>query len=673
VETKDPFFDGFLDDYFAECEEHLTGARRALLALESAVGQPGAERAPVDELFRYFHSLKGISAMVELRPAEVLAHHLESYLRAVRQREMDLTTEGVDVLIDGTRLIETVINAHRFGRPQPSIDDVVVRVERLTTESRAGQLSATIPAVAADPVDAGSGGVRRWQCTFVPTHELMARGLGVDAIRKQLSAMGTIVSAMPDVRPDGTIAFRFTIASDAPVEALDALRANGVVVEEVEKEREDGTAALAGRQPLAAAPRGEDAPIESGSVSPSHVVRVDLTRLDELMWSVGDLVISRARLTDSLARIESFVPAGLWRTIQDNTIAIDRQLRTLREGIMRVRLVPIGEIFRRMPFVVRDLARETGKKVKLEVQGQSTEIDKYLIERMLDPVVHLVRNAVSHGLETADERIAQGKRPEGTIALSASTAGEIVSIEIADDGRGIDASAVIARARAVGLPVPGETPDAATLLSLICAPGVSTKTDTDRASGRGVGMAVVKSTVEQLAGTMTLETEPGKGSRFTIQLPLTLAITDALIGRVGSESFAVPQGAVREVIEVAESDIRTVERNEIVPYRGGALTVVRLSRLFGIDTQPGSRSHLFVIGHGSAAVGLAVDRIIGQREIVVRAITDPLARVDGISGATDLGDGRVVLILDPATLARLTRQRAVRVHEEAASWGRIRA
>src|SRR5262245_51778698 len=493
----------------------------------------------------------------------------------------------------------------------------------------------------------------------------MACGLGVDAIRRQLSAIGTIVSAVPDVRPDGAIAFRFRVTSNAPAAVFEALRGDGVVVEQVQAEDGHKETGIAGRL--------EEAPVDSGSVSPSHVVRVDLTRLDELMRSVGDLVISRARLTDSLSRIESFVPGGLWRAIQENSIAIDRQLRTLREGIMRVRLVPIGEIFRRMPFVVRDLARETGKKVKLELQGQSTEIDKYLIERMLDPVVHLVRNAVSHGLETADERIAHGKRPEGTISLSASTAGEMVSIEIADDGRGIDAGAVVARARAIGLPVPGDTPDAAPLLSLICAPGFSTKADTDRASGRGVGMAVVKSTVEQLAGTMTLDTTPGSGTRFTIQLPLTLAITDALIGRVGSESFAVPQGVVREVMEVAESDIRTVEQNEIVPYRGGALTVVRLAGLFGIETQPRSRSHLFVIGNGSAAIGLAVDRIVGQREIVIRTIADPLVKVDGISGATDLGDGRVVLILDPAALARLTRQRAMRVHDDAGRWGRIRA
>ena len=672
-DPNDLVFDSFLDDYFAECEEHLTGARRALLALESAVGQPGAERGPIDELFRYFHSLKGISAMVELRPAELLAHNLEHYLRAIRQREIDLTAEGIDVLMDGTRLLESVINAHRFHRPSPPVDEVIARVERVigtTSPAPAGAGGAGDPGdVVARDASAQASSERRWRCTFVPTRELMARGIGVDAIRRQLASLGTIVAAAPDVKADGAIAFNFTIATTASPDAFDGMRADGVVIEEeAVPEPVPGLGAQA-------APVGQwdEPPADSASVSPSHVVRVDLTRLDELMRNVGDLVISRARLTDSLARIESMIPAGHWRTIQENTIAIDRQLRTLREGIMRVRLVPIGEIFRRMPFVVRDLARESGKKVKLELEGQSTEIDKYLIERMLDPVVHLVRNAVSHGLERAEERIAKGKRPDGTIRLAASTAGETVSIEIADDGRGIDAAAVIARAHEIGLPVLTDTPDPATLLTLICAPGFSTKTDTDRASGRGVGMAVVKSTVEQLAGTLSLDTEPGAGTRFTIHLPLTLAITDALIGRVGDESFAVPQGAVREVIEVPETEIRTVEQNEIVPYRGGALTVVRLSRLFGIDARPRGRAHLFVIGNGGSAVGIAVDRIVGQREIVVRTIADPLVKVDGISGATDLGDGRVVLILDPATLSRITRERGRRAHERVSEWGRVRA
>ena len=406
----------------------------------------------------------------------------------------------------------------------------------------------------------------------------------------------------------------------------------------------------------------------------SHVVRVDLARLDHLMQIVGDMVIARARLADSLSRVERHVPAAEWRAVQENALASDRQLRMLREGIMRVRMVPVGEIFRRMPLVVRDLARENGKRVKLELRGQATEIDKYLIERMMDPVLHLVRNAVSHGIEPPDVRTAQGKSPEGTITLSAAAVGDMVTLEVADDGYGVDEQAVVNKARQAGLSVPSGPLDAAAVLGLLCSPGFSTKEETDRASGRGVGMAVVKAMVEELSGTMALDTEPGRGTRFILRLPVTLAITDALIGRVGAEAFAIPQGSVREVIEIAEADVRQLEENEVVPYRDGALPIIRLSRLFGIaSTARTDRLHVFVLGHGSAAMGIAVDRIVGQREIVVRTLADALVRVDGVSGATDLGDGRVVLILDPAVLARLTNQRARRVIPDAAAWGRLPA
>jgi len=657
VSEPEPFFQGFLDDYFAECDEHLAGATRALLALEASLGTTGTDRVLIDELFRDFHSLKGISAMVELRPAEQLAHHLEDYLGAIRDRKVTLTAAGIDVLIDGTQRLEQVVNAYRSHQPPPSIDDVAARIE----------------AIAPRPVkpDAGPDRVAerrapepslpRWRCTFVPTRELLARGVGVDNIRKRLTEIGTIIDAVPHVRPDGTIAFQFTLET-AAADAIDALLSDGVVVEPID------STAVVGDAPGAVRPPGA-----GSTAAPTHIVRVDLMRLDQLMQNVGDLVISRSRLTEALTRLERHVPSSEWRSVQENIVAIDRQLRTLREGIMRIRLVPIGEIFRRMPFVVRDLARESGKKITLDLQGQGTEIDKYLIEQMLDPVLHLVRNAVSHGIETPDVRIANGKRPEGTITLSAFTSGETVTIEVADDGRGVDAAAVAARARAAGLPVPADTLDGSALLALLCSSGFSTNDEADRASGRGVGMSVVKSTVEQLSGTVTMTTEPGGGTRFTVELPLTLAITDALIGRVGAEVFALPQGAVQEVIEVTSSDVRLVERNEIIPYRRGALPIVRLARLFGIDSAVGERFHVFVVGRGAAAVGLAVDRIIGQREIVVRAINDPLARVDGISGATDLGDGRVVLILDPGALATFVRTREARAVGAVGDWGRLQA
>jgi two-component system chemotaxis sensor kinase CheA len=322
---------------------------------------------------------------------------------------------------------------------------------------------------------------------------------------------------------------------------------------------------------------------------------------------------------------------------------------------MRVRLVPVGEIFRRMPFVVRDLARDTGRRVRVEMSGQDTQIDKFLVERMMDPALHLVRNAMAHGLEPVEERIAAGKPPEGTVRLAAAAAGEIATIEISDDGRGIDAARVVARAAGLGLPVPAVVDDAA-VLELICSPGFSTREESDRASGRGFGMAVVRRTVQELGGSLRLWTEPGRGTTFTIELPLTLAITDALLARVGTQQFAVPQAAVREVIELEASAIRQLEDGEVVPYRGTALPLVRLSQRLGMESSDRSRLHAFVLGQGASAVGLVVDRIVGQREIVVRSTVDPLIRVDGVAGATDLGDGRVVLILDAAAIARGVRR-----------------
>jgi two-component system chemotaxis sensor kinase CheA len=441
------------------------------------------------------------------------------------------------------------------------------------------------------------------------------------------------------------VAFEFTLAA-----ALDA--------ETVAAWQEDGIEASPIVEPLAPEPAAPPTDVRDGRAGPSHVVRVDLTRLDDLMRIIGDLVISRARLDAALDRVAARVPPVEWRAVQEHAQTLDRQLRDLREGVTRVRLVPIGEIFRRMPLVVRDLARDSGRRVRLDLQGQETEIDKFLIERMMDPVLHLVRNAVSHGFETPEARVAAGKPEEGTLTLSAASVGHTVVLEVADDGKGIDAEAVAARARALGHDVPGGPLDARTLLDLICAPGFSTREETDRASGRGVGMAVVKTTVEELNGTLALQTAPGEGTRFIIELPLTLSITDAFIAHVGDRTYAVPQANVREIVEVDPAAIRSVERHEIAPFRGGSLPIVRLSRLFGVTERPRRALHVFVVGTGADAVGIAVDRVSGQREIVVRSMADAMIQADGVAGATDLGDGRVVLILHLPELARDARGRA---------------
>jgi two-component system chemotaxis sensor kinase CheA len=637
------FIASFMEDYFAESDEHLGAVRRSLLMLEPAVGS-GTPPAPVlEELFRSFHSLKGISAMVELREAEQLAHEMESYLGAIRDRRLVLSPPGFEALVEGANALDLVIAARRARSVIPPVDQ---QIARLSAASAKGSASPGLPA----PPVAASAGTKRWKVTFTPSADLVARGIKVDTIRARLDNLGPLESVTPRVTADGGIAFEFILAA-GDERAFAAWGDDGIAFEPLGIEA----------QPIVAAPAGAGLRPADTVPAVSNFVRVDLARLDDLMRLVGDLVVSRARLEDTLLRVERFMPSSEWRTLQEQTESIERQLRDLREGVMRVRLVPVAEIFRRMPFVVRDLARDGTKRIHVELAGHGTEIDKFLIERMMDPVLHLVRNAVSHGIETPGERTASGKRPEGTIRLAASTVGESVMLEIADDGRGMDVAAIANRARAAGLDVPENVLDPRTLLDVICAPGFSTRDEADRASGRGVGMAVVRDTIHELGGTLTVETSVGAGTTFRAILPLTLAITDALIVHVGERTFAVPQSTVNEVAEVATGALRLIENNELMTHRGGTLPVVRLSRCFALDAAPRERMHVLVLGSGSTAIGVLVDRISGQREIVVKTLRDPFVKVAGISGATELGDGRLVLILDLAGLTRSLRHHGGRL------------
>jgi len=621
------FFDQFLDDYYAECDEHLVSIRRALVLLEDDIGAAAIDRPLLDGLFRSFHTLKGISGMVGLTAAEQLAHHLESYLRELREGTLVLSEPGFEALAAGVSSLQAVINARRQDQPIPSVDEVA---DRLQTVSSAPVSSA--PQTPETPESDVS--ITRWLVEFTPTAELAERGVNVNSVRARLQELGQLTQAKPVVKGAGEIAFEFIVATGADETALASLKADGLTFKPA---------------PVEPATRTREAQVVP-TIAPASVVRVDLDRLDDLLRIIGELVISRTRLEDQLAELKRATPATVWRPLQETSQNISRQLKHLRESVMRVRLVQIGETFERMTFVVRDLARESGKKIIVQLSGGQTEIDKYLVERIMDPLMHLVRNAVSHGFERVAEREAQGKRSEGLLSLSAMTAGEKIIIKIADDGRGIDRNVVLERAKAKGLSYGDAAVNDSALLDLICSPGFSTRDQADRESGRGVGMDVVKRALEDLGGHLSMTTKVGEGTAFTIELPLTLAIAEALIVSVNGQRFAVPQSAVREVLEVESASTKMLENNEIISYRGRPLPLLRLARVFEMDSQRGAAFHVLVIGEDSNAVGLAVDRILGQREIVVRAIKDPLAQTKGIAGATELGDQRVVLILDIGAL-----------------------
>ena len=636
-DNRGEFFDQFLDDYYAECDEHLISIRRSLVTLEDEVDSGTLDRTVLDNLFRSFHTVKGISGMVGLSAAEQLAHHLESNLRELREGTVILNESGFEALSAGVSLLENVINARRNDQPIPSVDDIAERLQAFSSDSVPKNVGAKSENISKPETSETDAGAARWLAEFTPTAELAERGVNVNSVRSRLQEIGQLVQSKPVVKGAGEIAFEFIVITNEDKTALADLEADGLSFKPAPVER---------------SPRAKDSqPIST--IAPASVVRVDLDRLDELMRIIGDLVISRTRLEEQLTELKRVTPPALWRSMQETSLGMGRQLRDLRESVMRVRMVQIGEIFERMTFVVRDLARESGKKIIVQLSGGETEIDKFLVERMMDPFMHLVRNAVSHGLETVAEREGQGKRSEGLLSLSAMTAGEMIVIKIADDGRGIDRNRVLAQASARGLSQRNSDLDDAALLDLISTPGFSTRDEADRESGRGVGMDVVKKAIVELGGRISLVTKPGEGTTFTIELPLTLAIAEALIVSVNGQRFAVPQSAVREVMEVESASTKVLENNEIISYRGKVLPLLRLARVFEMNYERREKFHVLVIGEEANAVGLAVDRILGQREIVVRAIKDPLAQSRGIAGATELGDQRVVLILDISALRQL--------------------
>ena len=654
------FFDQFLDDFFAEADEHLRSVRRHLLTFEDslAAGQAIPVNA-LNELFRSFHTLKGISAMANVSAAETLAHHMENYLRLLRDEEAAFSRSGLAALLDSTKKLEHVVAARKNDDQIPNIDAEVGKLELLTSSIETRALDQR-PADAAhasgtEVVEEREGVLYRF--AFEPSNELAERNINVNAIRSRLESIGAIRESKPIIKQDGKIAFEFVVSVDAAFDgdrAFENWRDDGVTAEKLEAEMSGPDEVALHEEPAVEQIVSES--VKTGLFGQSNVVRVDLARLDELMLMVGELVISRARLAETVKQIERYLPARCERDLHEINHTIEKQLRTLRDGVMRVRMVPIGEVFERMQFVARDVARETGKRIRLEITGENTEIDKLLVERMLDPLLHLVRNAISHGIEHPAERGAIGKPAEGVVRLHAATIGETVKIEISDDGRGIDRKAVAAKARTLGLLSDGEVFDDAELLEVLCSPGFSTREEADKTSGRGVGMDVVRRNTDELGGTITLRTELGKGTTFVISLPLTLAIADALIVTVDRERFAVPQSSVREVLEVDPGSVTKFENNEVIEYRGAAMPLVRLAKLFRLEGRNGSdRFHAFVVDHGKQPVGIAVDRVVGQREIVIRSIDDRLAKVRGISGATELGDGRAVLILNVAEIAQEVR------------------
>ncbi|HYM42525.1 MAG TPA: chemotaxis protein CheA [Steroidobacteraceae bacterium] len=414
-------------------------------------------------------------------------------------------------------------------------------------------------------------------------------------------------------------------------------------------------AAPAGETPAAArAARTEAAPAASGGDAAS--IRVSTQKIDELINTVGEVVITQSMLAQLGAHAEG--PTA--ERLRSGLAQLERNVRELHESVMRVRMLPIGFAFSRFPRLVRDVAQRLGKQIDLKLTGEQTELDKTVLERIGDPLVHLVRNSIDHGIEKPEARVAAGKPAAGTVHLEAFHRGSAIIIEVSDDGQGLDSERILAKARARGLIAANEIPSQEAIHELIFLPGFSTAEQTTDLSGRGVGMDVVRRNIKSLGGKIDIRSERGKGSRFSISLPLTLAIVDGQSVSVGDETYIVPLVSIVESLQIRESGVnRLSTAGEVISFRGAYLPLVRLHDLFGIE--PRSRAiqdGLVVVVEGDGQrVGLFVDDLRGQQQVVIKSLESNYGHVQGVSGATILGDGSVALILDVPGLIRSTSSR----------------
>jgi two-component system chemotaxis sensor kinase CheA len=410
----------------------------------------------------------------------------------------------------------------------------------------------------------------------------------------------------------------------------------------------------------AAAPRGEAAGKPEASVSAlgdSGSIRVSVEKIDELMNTVGELVITQAMLS----QLGSHFDGPDAEKLRAGLAQLERNMRELQESVMRVRMLPISFVFSRFPRMVRDLAQRLGKQIELKLTGEQTELDKTVLEKIGDPLVHLVRNSIDHGIESPEARTAAGKSAEGTVHLDACHRGGNIAVEVSDDGGGLDKERILAKARARGLVGPNDTLTEAEIYELIFVPGFSTAEKTTDLSGRGVGMDVVRRNVKELGGKIEVKSESGRGSRFTITLPLTLAIVDGQSVAVGTETYIVPLISIVESMQLKASGVtRLSGHSEVLSFRGDYLPIIRLHELFGVE--PRSRAlheGLVVVAEGDGRrVGLFVDDLLGQQQVVIKSLEANYGHIEGVSGATILGDGSVALILDVPGLIRAASMRA---------------
>ena len=667
-------------EFVSEAEEILDRLCTDLAELQSQreTGDGDVDPDVVNSAFRSAHSLKGLAGMVGHDAMAELAHRLEDVLDGVRMGRVGLDSPALPI-VDQIIALSTELLASGIESSASDVErvaEVLARLDVALTDRPAAEgepepeldIDSSMLAALTEYEEHRLGeNVRKGRhLSLVETNfELANFEEGLSELSTAIREVGEVVSTLPSpgAAPESQLRFSLlaatTVAADQLLERLDFPDTTVRIVLEgsgpdVVSEQEAVRAEVTESGPLV--PEASD--FESlKSVSDS--VRVDIRKLDELMTLVGELVIVRGSVAAIANRLtHDGATQRIGAELAKVHKQLDRKLKELQTGVLEVRMVPLRQVFQKLSRVARRLERDLGKRVELDFVGGDTELDKLIVEELVDPLVHLMRNAIDHAIEPADERRAAGKPEVGAISVVASQRGNHVVIEIRDDGRGIDASVVRRRAEASGLIAAEAVLSDKEVLSLVFEPGFSTRSEVSETSGRGVGMDVVRSNVTRLGGMVDLDSRVGRGTVTTLTLPITLAIVQALLVETGGQRFAIPLNSVLETLLVDEASIQRSEGRELLNLRGEPLPLRRLSDEFALESNPSEGGLCAVVlGLGELRMGLLVDALIGQQDAVIKPIQGPVRQVRGIAGATEIGDEGAVLVLDVSSFVEDTVRR----------------
>ena len=613
-----------------------------------------SDQDQIDAVFRGLHTLKGSGAMFGFEALAAFTHHCETAFDRVRKGEVPATSELIAAVLAAQDHMRALVE-NPLGVPGDIGDKLLAKLHDAVGEGNRGSVTH-VPAAVKAAQPAPKPKATTWNVSFRLPINAMANGTNPLGLLDELDELGECeivadlskVPSLDVLNPsDLHVGWSVTLTTEQPKSAIedvfifvmDDMEINIRQVEDTAEVEETPVVEEVPQTPAKVAPAAAPVQNDAKNAKANENVRVPAERLDELMDRVGELVIAQSRLSQ-LAGGSADI---LLRSVSED---VERLSGELRDTMMVLRMVPIAQLFGRFRRLIHDLARETGKHIELITEGESTEVDKGVIERLADPLVHLVRNSCDHGLETPEERIAAGKPAIGTITLVARQSGGDVTISIRDDGRGINRDRVRAKAESSGIIAANAVLADQELLQLIFQPGFSTAAQVTNLSGRGVGMDVVKRSVEALRGTINVSSTTGVGSEISLAIPLTLAIIDGLLVRVGSGCYVIPLSAVEECLELSpEEDLRSRGRS-FISLRESLVPFIRLRDLFRTGTPPDQFQKVVVVSTGSERVGLVVDQIIGDHQTVIKAMSKLHHDVSTFSGATILGDGSVALILD---------------------------